>query len=141
MKVPYPTSTSTEPNFVKDILPFFLPCLFYILFIAFHQYWGNPAITGWIMFVLTPLYNRFVLDDDWNLSKAAERKYEKAGLFNAPLYATCLFCALAWLHGLMLFSGEYKDHETYGVLFKHTPMGVWEQFAYFTSLSALAVIS
>ena len=136
MQVPFPANKKVDPSFILDAAPFFLPAILSLYGLVAYQMCGNSAIAALIIYIGTPFYNWLILDDDTNLTKEAERRFEKSSMFLIPLYATIIMTTVAWLHGLMLFSGDYE-----GWMFRHRPNGFWESFAYFGYIGAAAVLS
>merc|ERR1719443_1837985 len=127
MKFPNPLNDKVEPSFLFDVAPFFMPAILSAFGILLYQMTGNAGLAPWLIFVGTPIYNKFILDDDTNLSQKAERVFERSAMFFVPLYVTIIWGVVAWLHGMMLFSGNYDGM----FLFQHKPEGYWESFAYF----------
>jgi len=136
MRIPNPLNTKDEPSFISDVAPFFLPTLLSMFGLLLYQMTGNAALAPWMIFVGTPLYNRLILDDQTNLPKASERKFETSYMFHIPLFVVVFWCVMAWIHGLMLFSGDYK-----GIMFQNKPEGGWEMFCYFGGLSFFAALA
>jgi hypothetical protein len=76
---------------LKDILPYFnAPGAFVLALIV--MYLGvNFFVSIWVSFVLMPFIDSFLPLDDKNVSKGAEKKFEKDWRFKVPLYAVLLF--------------------------------------------------
>lgn len=76
-----------------------------------------------LVYIGTPLYNAFVMDDNTNLKKSVERAFEKSWLFNIPLWICVFFCVVAWIHGMILFSEEpyWQEVKKDNLLFQHMP--------------------
>ena len=136
MRFPNAVNTKVAPSFLFDVAPFFMPAILSAFGILLYQMTGNAGLAPWLIFVGTPIYNRFIMDDETNLTKSAERTFERSAMFFAPLYVTIIWCVVAWIHGLMLFSGNFE-----GMLFQHKPEGFWESFSYFGGLSFFAVMA
>lgn len=69
---------------------------------------GNMLLGAWIMYIGTPLYNLFWLDDDRNLKKENEKAFLKAQMFYIPLW-TFVFAMLAInIYALFIFSSKWQ---------------------------------
>ena len=66
---------SPEPSFWRDVTPYFTNVWLLLLTHITFQLTGKMALGAWIMYVGTPLYNAFVLDDSKNLDRKVEKKY------------------------------------------------------------------
>ena len=92
-----------------------------------YQVTGNPLILPWLVFVTTPLYNMFILDDQTNVAKKVEKKFENCKLFLLPLYTLQFSFALYWIWGLLLLSDNYKEYWW----LRHRPANYFEGVAFF----------
>ncbi len=84
MKVANPLNTKDEPSFISDVAPFFLPTLISMASLLIYQVSGNAALAPWLVYVCTPIYNTFFLEDSTNLPRDSERKFRDAWMFNIP---------------------------------------------------------
>ena len=105
MKMANPLNAKVEPSFVFDVAPFFLPTLISMFSLLIYQMSGNAALAPWLVYVCTPIYNTFFMDDSTNLPKESERKFREAWMFNIPMWSCVFWCFAAWLYGAALFSG------------------------------------
>ena len=53
-----------EPEFIRDVCPYFAPTLCNIAVFSCMILTGKPILGAWLMFVGTPLYNMFCYQDD-----------------------------------------------------------------------------
>ena len=84
-----------------------------------------------LVFVTTPFYNMFIMDDHRNVAKKVEKKFENCKLFLIPLYALQFSFVLYWIWGLFLLSDNYKH-----IWFlKHRPENYCEGLAFFGIMS------
>lgn len=58
-------------------------------------------------FILTPFYNKFVLDDSSNVPKDVERKFANDWMLNVPLWANVITHTLGYIYCLLLFSDNF----------------------------------
>ena len=63
---------------------------------------------AWVMYVGTPLYNLFYIDDDRNIKKENERAFMKSQIFYIPLYAYIFLMVGVHVYGLMVFSTKWQ---------------------------------
>lgn len=61
--------SSKKPSFIKDVSPYFTPSVLFIFYLYISLKTGNYVIGGWIIYVFTPLYNKYILDDNQNLDR------------------------------------------------------------------------
>jgi len=54
----------SEPEFLRDVCPYFAPTICNFGCVVTLILTGNSMIGGWVMFVGTPLYNRFMYHDN-----------------------------------------------------------------------------
>jgi alkane 1-monooxygenase len=62
---------------------------------------------AWLLAVLTPIYNKFFLDDTINIDEKMEKIYLKNKWFLIPIYTYILAMFLTHIWSLMLFSGRF----------------------------------
>ena len=79
------------------------------------------------------------MEDETNLPKQSERVFEQSKLFLIPLYAVIFWCVATWVHGLMLFSGEYPKSMSF--LFQQKPESNWDLFCYFVGISFFGALA
>lgn len=77
------------------------------------------------------------MEDQTNLPKESERKFENSWMFIVPLYTVVFWCVCVWLYGLALFSGYYKDSP----YFQHIPETAWQTFTFFGGVSFFAALA
>lgn len=53
-----------EPEFIRDVCPYFAPTLCNLGVMTILILTGKPFFGGWIMFIGTPIYNRFLYQDN-----------------------------------------------------------------------------
>ena len=96
---------------MKDILPMFVSPVLTIGGLLVYIYTGNMVLSGWIVYVGTPLYNMLFWDDERNLDKKDEKKFMTSKWFVVPLYAQVFAWLLMNLYCLAIFSTNFKvDH-------------------------------
>ena len=71
------------------------------------QLTGNMLFAGWILYVLTPVYNMFRLNDEENVDKKYETNFSKSWMFDIPLWIHVFAQILTWMYGLVLYSEKY----------------------------------
>ena len=99
---------SPEPQFIRDVVSYFLPSVVYIgVYIAFWST-GNMLVGAWLMYIGTPLYNYFFLYDDHNIARKNEKAWINCKLFLIPMYTFELLQTLSWIYCMMLFSTKYQ---------------------------------
>lgn len=79
-----------EPT-LKDILPYFNAPGAFVLAAIILPLGGNFFISIWVSFVLMPLVDTLLPLDDKNVSKEAQKKFEKDWRFKVPLYFVLIF--------------------------------------------------
>lgn len=142
-KVSY--TDSKEPG-ILDVAPYFLPTVLFIASVLWYQVSpsGNGWLGPWAVYVGTPLYNYFIMQDTQNLRKENERKFANSSMFLLPLYSIVIVNFFAWIHGMMLFSDMYGDFKESNFMFRNRPKSYWDDVSFFIGLnffSALASIS
>ena len=75
-----------DPEFLKDVFPYFAPALCNMGVIVILITTGKPFLGAWIMFVGTPIYNKLMYRDDENISRINEKTWMKSKMFFIPLY-------------------------------------------------------
>jgi len=75
-----------EPEFIRDVCPYFMPTLCNAGVFATTIVTGRPILGAWIMFVGTPIYNWFLYHDDQNIERRNEKMWMKSSMFLIPLY-------------------------------------------------------
>ena len=100
---------SNEPSFVWDICPYFTATLLYLTFVVAYQLSpnGNPLIVPFAIFLSTPFYNRFLLQNTYVVDKRDERRFANDWRFNLPLYAIITAHTTGWLYGMLLYSEHF----------------------------------
>ena len=76
-----------EPEFIRDVLPYFQPLALQLMVMVAFFYTGNILTGAWLMYIGTPIYNYFMLYDDHNISKKNERAFMNSKMFFIPMYA------------------------------------------------------
>ena len=100
-----------HPEFIKDILPCFQPLFMLIFVFGIYFSTGNMVLGAWILYIGTPLYNKFILCDEYNLAPANEQAFAQSIWFIIPMHLYVFAQTIAWLFCLMLFSTKWKsDH-------------------------------
>jgi hypothetical protein len=62
-----------EPEFIRDVCPYFAPTLCNMFVMAVMIFTGKPILGAWFMFVGTPIYNMFLYHDDQNIARQNEK--------------------------------------------------------------------
>ena len=123
MVLGYKENSNLSPSFIFDVAPFFLPSALIIINMLVYQIHPNPVIMPLAVFLLTPLYNKFVMDDNTNLKKSVEKAFMQSWLFNIPLWVCVGLMVVAWVHGMIMFSEEpyWQEMRKDNFLFQHRP--------------------
>jgi alkane 1-monooxygenase len=95
-----------NPEFIRDIAPFFAPSLLLVLGHIFYIYTGKLVLPFWLMYLMCPISNFLLPEDNQNLSKKSEKTFFNDRRFWLPLYSYDLLETITWLWGLVLFSDK-----------------------------------
>lgn len=101
------TSYKTHPSFIRDVLPTLQPWFMLIAVHGVYFYSGNIMIVLWAIFILTPIYDRYLLDDSTNIGEKYENNFKDYAKFKLPLYAYLITVFCMWIYYLLLFSTNY----------------------------------
>ena len=137
IKIPY-LNNKTDPSVIFDAAPFLTPSVLLLSFLICYQISGNALLAPWLIYIGTPFYNLFILDDMTNLKKENERKFANSPMFIVPLYAMVATQSIAWIHGLFMFSDNFKEFKESNIMFNNRPETVLETVCYFIGLSFFA---
>lgn len=85
------------------------------------QLTGNVGLGGWLMYITTPIYNHFFVDNKRNVAVRNEKAFIKSSMFTFPCYAIIFVYFACQIYLLCLYSTNWKpdlpifrhQHETY----------------------------
>lgn len=90
---------------------------------------GNVALGGILIFVFTPLYNKYILDDERNLHQKIEKAYMNSKImFMIPAWFTIFGFLLVHIYILAMYSTNWKPDLP---IFQHKPE-TWPQLILFS---------
>lgn len=96
-----------EPNFMRDVMPYFMASYAFIVSHAVYQLSGNLLVPIWLAYMAS--LSSFWRGPDYtetNMDKESERKFSKDHRFMLPLYTFVLNDTLNWLWCLIIVSGQ-----------------------------------
>jgi hypothetical protein len=98
-----------EPEFIRDACPYFAPSIANLGIHLSFVLTGNILIGGWIMLMLTPLYNMLWIGgkNNQNILPKNEKKWAESKMFLIPLYVYTATQTTVWIYTLLLFSEKY----------------------------------
>lgn len=95
-----------EPNFLRDIVPYFLASYAFMVSHIVYQLTGNLIVPIWLAYIFSlSAFWRSKEYVEGNLDKASERAFQKDKRFMLPLYSFVIIDALNWLWCLCLVAG------------------------------------
>jgi hypothetical protein len=97
-----------QPQFLRDIAPYFAPSILLIFAHVLYIQTGNLALALWGMYLACPLSNYVGKQDNFNLTPKAEKAFANDKRFCIPLYVFNLFETITWVWALVLMSDEVK---------------------------------
>ena len=102
---------SKNPEFMRDIAPYFQVSVILIFTHILYFYTGNLCFAIWLMYLACPICNFILPEDNQNLSLKSERAFYEDKRFWIPLYAYNLVETLTWIWALIVFSDKFEiDH-------------------------------
>jgi hypothetical protein len=100
-------------NFLKDILPYYLPCITFLAQLALY-YFANGNIM-WGLFAAYMINFPYLKSSaklpqqETNLDKHSEKIFKEDKRFMGPLYLYVLLDTLVWIWCLCVVSGVYPS--------------------------------
>ena len=99
-----------EPEFMRDVLPYFQNCYCIILAHLIYQYTGRLQAVFWISYILMPVMVRLFVDDDENVDKERCENWEKDPRFHYPLYTHLFLTVLTYIWCLCVMTNTFPNH-------------------------------
>ena len=97
---------SKEPEFIRDVCPYFAPSIVLVFAHIIYIYTGKLVMPVVLIIVACPLFDKFLKDDVQNLTPKSERAFFHDKRFLIPLYVFNIIETATWLWALVLFSDK-----------------------------------
>lgn len=127
-----------EPQFLRDVGPYFAQPIMLIAVFIYYLNGGNLCKAVWVLFMACPLCNLFLPEDNANLSRHSEKAYLHDKRFWIPQYAIAFMETIVWIWALILMSDQVSIESS---LFSVKPTTSFEYFmftfvfGYFTGIN------
>lgn len=118
---------SKEPQFIRDVGPFFSPCIILITIHLINMFTGNVLLGLWMLLFVSPFSGYLVPRDYMNLSPKSEKAFANDRRFVIPLHLFTVLETLSWIWALIVMSDKVHFNHYY---FNVKPETAGQYFAF-----------
>ena len=94
------------PDFIRDVSPYFAPSIILILAHVSYSLTGNLLFLFWLLYLVCPISNFVLPEDNQNLVQRCERTFHNDKRFWLPLYTYNLLETITWIWALIVMSDK-----------------------------------
>jgi alkane 1-monooxygenase len=118
---------SKEPQFIRDVCPYFAPSMIIVSSHFLYMYTGNLCLAIWMMFLACPISNYLLPEDNQNLSAKSEKAFFNDKRFWIPLYVFNFLETMTWIWALIVYSDKVNINMYW---FQLRPTTFYEHFIF-----------
>ena len=123
-----------QPSFVRDVCPYFLPTILLAWYFFTLVFLNHALIGGYVILMMTPLFNKFVNNDSSNIHPKNEKAFASSQIFMIPMYVYT-FAELSFhFYSICLFSDKWQPRIP--KIFEYKPNETWLAFLSFIAMKS-----